>query len=61
MVIVIQGKRHFLRRVVNNEGEVLKFFVDPKRNAKAASTLIHELLKKNSFPPTQIETDYLKS
>ena len=33
MVIVIRGKRHWLWRAVDNEGEVLDFLVQPKRNA----------------------------
>ena len=34
MVIVIRGKRHWLWRAVDNEGEVLDFLVQPKRNAR---------------------------
>ncbi len=36
MVIVIQRKRYWLWRAVDNEGEVLDFLVQRKRDAKAA-------------------------
>ena len=61
MVIVIRGKRHWLWRAVDSEGEVLDFLVQSKRNAKAALKLIRKLLKKQGFAPTQIITDKLKS
>ncbi len=34
MVIVIRGRRHWLWRAVDNEGEVLDFLVQSKRNTK---------------------------
>lgn len=52
MVIIIQGKRHFLWRAVDSEGEVLDFLVQPRRNAKAALKLMRKLLKKQGFAPT---------
>ena len=61
MVIVIRGKRYWLWRAVENEGEVLDFLVQPKRNAKAAFKLIRKLLKKQGWSPTRIVTDRLRS
>ncbi|MEH6528212.1 MAG: IS6 family transposase [Sneathiella sp.] len=61
MVIVIRGKRHWLWRAVDNEGEVLDFLVQSKRNTKAASKLLRKLLKKQGLAPTKIITDKLKS
>jgi transposase-like protein len=61
MVIMIQGKRHWLWRAVDNEGEVLDFLVQPKRNAKSALKLMRKLLKKQGWAPTQIITDKLRS
>ncbi|MFP6711524.1 MAG: IS6 family transposase [Rhodospirillales bacterium] len=61
MVIVIRGKKHWLWRAVDNEGEVLDFLVQPKRNAKAALKLIRKLLKKQGLLPTRIVTDKLRS
>ena len=61
MVIVIRGKRHWLWRAVDSEGEVLDFLVQSRRNTKAALKLMRKLLKKQGFAPTQIVTDKLKS
>ncbi|MBT4940399.1 MAG: IS6 family transposase, partial [Rhodospirillaceae bacterium] len=36
MVVVIRGKKYWLWRAVDNEGEVLDFLGQPRRNAKAA-------------------------
>ena len=61
MIIVIRGKRHYLWRAVDNEGEVLDFLVQPKRNAKAALKLMRKLLKKQGWAPKRIVTDKLRS
>ncbi|MEH6547482.1 MAG: IS6 family transposase, partial [Sneathiella sp.] len=61
MVINIRGKRHFLWRAVDSEGEVLDFLVQPKRNAKAALKLMRKLLKKQGNAPTHMVTDKFKS
>ena len=61
MVIVIRGRQHWLWRAVDNEGEVLDFLVQSKRNAKAALKLMRKLLKKQGWAPTRITTDKLRS
>ena len=61
MAIMIRGKRHWLWRAVDNEGEVLDFLVQPKRSAKAALKLMRKLLKKQGWAPTRIVTDKLRS
>ncbi len=61
MVIVIQTQRYWLWRAVDNEGEVLDFLVQRRRNAKAARKLMKTLLKKQGFAPTRIVTDKLRS
>ena len=61
MAIVIRGRRHWLWRAVDNEGEVLDFLVQSKRNAKAALKLMRKLLKKQGWAPTRITTDKLRS
>ncbi len=61
MVIVIRGKRHWLWRAVDNEGEVLDFLVQPKRDAKVAMKLVRKLLKRQGWAPTRIVTDKLRS
>ena len=61
MVIVIRGQRYWLWRGVDNEGEVLDFLVQSKRNAQAALKLMRKLLKKQGWTPTRITTDKLRS
>ena len=58
---MIRGQRYWLWRGVDNEGEVLDFLVQSKRNAKAALKLMRKLLKKQGWPPTRITTDKLRS
>jgi putative transposase len=61
MAIVIRGKRGWLWSAVDNEGEVLDFLVQPKRDTKAAKKLMKKLLKKQGFAPTRMVTDKLRS
>ena len=60
MVIVIRGKRFWLWRAVDNEGEVLDFLVQSRRNTTAAEKLMRKLLKKQLMP-TRLITDKLGS
>ena len=53
MTIVIRGKRHWLWRAVDNEGEILDFLVQPKRNARAVLKLMRKLLRKQGWAPDQ--------
>ena len=61
MVIVIRGRRHWLWRAVDNEGEVLDFLVQSKRNARAALKLMRKLFEKHGWVPKRITTDKLRS
>ena len=61
MVIRIRGRRHWLWRAVDDEGEVLDFLVQPRRCARSAQRLLWKLLKKQGFAPKRITTDKLKS
>lgn len=61
MVLVIRGRRYWLWRAVDNEGEVLDLLVQSRRNAKAAKKLMKKLLKKQCFAPSRIVTDKLRS
>ena len=53
MVISIGGK-YWLWRAVDNEGEVLDFLVQRRRDVQAAKKLIVKLLKKHGFAPTLV-------
>jgi putative transposase len=61
MVVRINGKKHWLWRAVDNEGEELDFLVQTRRNAKAAKKPMKKLLKKLGFAPTRVVTDKLAS
>ena len=61
MVVVIRGRRYFLWRAVDREGEVLDFLIQSRRNTKAAIRLMRKLLKKQGFAPSTIVTDKLRS
>ena len=49
MVIRIRGRRHWLWRAVDDEGEVLDFLVQPRRCARSAQRLLRKLLKKQAL------------
>ena len=61
MVLVIRGRRHWLWRAVDDEGEVLDFLVQSNRNATAALKLMRKLLRKQGWAPTRLVTDKLRS
>jgi len=59
--VSINGKRVYLWRAVDSEGEVLDILVQSRRNKKAALKLMRKLLKKKGFVPDVIVTDKLPS
>src|SRR5215216_5053455 len=61
MVISIQGKRMYLWRAVDSEGEVLDLLVQAKRDTAAALRLMRKLLKKQGSAPDELVTDKLGS
>jgi putative transposase len=61
MVVRINGKRMFMWRAVDKEGEVLDMLVQKRRNKAAALKLLRKLLKNQGYVPDQIVTDGLLS
>lgn len=61
MVVKIGGKRMFLWRAIDDEGEVLDMLVQERRNRAAALKLLRKLLKKQGVRPEAIITDELAS
>ncbi len=59
--VSIAGKRMYLWRAVDSEGEVLDILVQSRRNKKAALKLMCKLLKKQGFVPDAFVTDKLPS
>jgi putative transposase len=61
MVISIQGRRMYLWRAVDSEGEVLDLLVQPRRDTAAALRIMRKLLKKQGYAPDVLVTDKLGS
>jgi transposase-like protein len=61
MVVQIAGKKHWLWRAVDSEGEVLDILVQRRRDRAAAVKLIRKLLKKQGYAPDVMVTDKLRS
>ena len=61
MVVKIGGKRMWLWRAVDGEGEVLDMLVQRRRNTGAALRLLRKLLKNQGIHPETIVTDKLAS
>ena len=57
----INGKRMYLWRAVDSEGEVLDILVQSRRNKKAALKLMRKLLKKQGYAPNKVVTYKLPS
>lgn len=61
MVCWISGRRMYLWRAVDDEGEVLDVLVQKRRNKHAALKLLRRLLRNTGIPPEAIVTDKLAS
>src|SRR5918911_3289114 len=61
MVVSIQGRRMYLWRAVDSEGEILDLLLQPKRDKAAALRLMRKLLKKQGYAPDVLVTDKLAS
>ena len=57
----IRGRRAYLWRAVDDEGEVLEVLTQSRRNKRAALNLMRKLLKKQGCVPDRIVTDKLGS
>jgi transposase-like protein len=61
MVVRIAGKRMYLWRAVDHEGEILDMLVQRRRDKRAALRLMRKLLKKKGYAPELLTTDKLGS
>jgi len=61
MLNTIAGKRHWLWRAVDDEGEVLDVLVQTRRDTRAAVRLMRKLIRKHGSAPEMITTDGLGS
>ena len=60
VVIIIQGKNHWLWRAIDADGNPLDILVQPRRNAKAAMRFLRRLIARFG-PPRVVITDKLRS
>jgi transposase-like protein len=51
MVVRIAGRRMYLRRAVDQEGEILDLLVQQRRDKRAAVRLMRKLLRKQGSAP----------
>src|SRR6478736_10428780 len=61
MAVVIAGRRFWLWRAVDDEGEVLDLLVQRRCDKTSAVKLMRKLLKKHGFAPDVLVTDQLRS
>src|SRR6202521_5254745 len=61
MVVRIAGKRMYLWRAVDHEGEILDALVQRRRDKRAAVKLMRKLLRKQAFAPKMVVTNKLRS
>jgi putative transposase len=61
IVVRIAGKRMYLWRAVDHEGEVLDMLVQRRRDKRAALRLMRKLFKKQGLTPKLLTTDKLGS
>ncbi len=59
--LTIKGKRHYLWRAVDQDGNILDILVQRRRDKKAAKTFFRKLLKGLTYVPRVIITDQLRS
>jgi putative transposase len=61
MVVSIGGRRMYLWRAVDAEGEILDVLVQARRDTRAARRLMLKLLKRQGTAPSVVVTDRLSS
>lgn len=59
--IRIRGKRYYLWRAVDQDGQTLDILVQKRRNSKAATRFFRKLLKGLHYVPNRLVTDKLRS
>src|SRR5215210_526157 len=60
MVVSIRGRRMYLWRAVDSEGEVLDMLVQPRRDRAAALRLLRKLIRKQGYAPRVLVSDKLR-
>ena len=61
LFITIQGKRHYLWRAVDQDGDTIDILVQRRRDRRAAKRFFRKLLKGQGWTPRRLVTDKLRS
>jgi transposase-like protein len=61
MVVSLSGKKMYMWRAVDGEGEVLEILVQPHRDKAAALRLLRKLLRRLGFVPARLTLNMLLS
>lgn len=59
--VKINGKKYYLWRAVDKQGQVLDILMQTRRNQRAANKFFRKLLKSKAAPPRVVVTDKLRS
>jgi putative transposase len=59
--VTIAGRRHYLWRAVDQDGDVVDVYLQTRRNAEAAKRFFRRLLRSHGTSPRKIVTDKLGS
>ena len=59
--VKISGKQYYLWRAVDQDGEVVDVYLQPKRDGAAAKRFFRRLLRSHGGEPRKIVTDKLRS
>jgi len=59
--VTIAGRRHYLWRAVDQDGDVIDVYLQARRNAEAARLFFRRLLRSHGTSPRKIVTDKLGS
>jgi len=59
--VKIQGKQYYLRRAVDQDGDIVNVFLQRRRDGKAAQHFFKRLLRTSGSEPRRIVTDKLRS
>ena len=61
LFVTIRGRRHYLWRAVDQDGDVIDIFLQPRRDQRAAKRFFHKLLCGQGGEPRRLVTDKLRS
>src|SRR5712691_467045 len=61
LFVTIQGRRQYLWRAVDQDGDVIDILVQPRRDCRSAQRFFRKLLKGQGRAPRRLITDKLRS